>query len=90
MTKIDQAIAYFQECSCKAEDMQSLRFNSLAIAALKKAQPIAVNHERFLWRYHHFCPICSEQIKIENLKYCEYCSQRLDWSQYNSGIKYLR
>ena len=29
-------------------------------------------------------------IRIENLKYCDHCGQRLDWSNYELGLKYVR
>ncbi len=91
MTMVESAIAYLQEQSCKeSTTAEGVRFNSMAISALQKTQPKLVNHERTFWHYFHFCPNCSEQLRIEALKYCDHCSQRLDWSNYELGLKYVR
>ena len=91
MTIVEKAIAYLQEQSCRdSTTADGVHFNSMAIRALQKTQPMLVNHERTFWRYTHFCPTCSEQLKIEDLRYCDHCGQRLDWSNYDLGLKYVR
>lgn len=91
MSRVDSAIAYFQEASCKSTTtMEAVNFNSMAVRALQKTKPMLVNHERTFWRYTHYCPACAEQLRIENLKYCDHCGQRLDWSNYELGLKYVR
>lgn len=91
MTVVDEAIAYLQENSCKSTTTpDGVRFNSMAIRALKKQQPMLVNHEKTFWKYYHYCPACAEQLKVEALRFCDVCGQRLDWSNYELGLKYKK
>ena len=84
-------IAYFQEQNCKdTTSAEAVHFNNKAIYALQKREPMLVNHERTFWTYKHFCPSCSELLRIEAVSYCERCGQKLDWSNYEEGLKYVR
>lgn len=87
MDKIELAIAYLQEQACKAKSMDAVRSLHLAEMALKKTQPMLVQHEKTFWTYKHYCPVCSELIDKENLRFCDKCGQRLDWSNYWEAIK---
>lgn len=83
-----RAIAYFQEQSCKDNTTtEALHYYCRAIKALEKQVQKPVNHEKTFWTYKHYCPSCSELLRIENLKYCPYCGQRLDWSNYWEALK---
>jgi hypothetical protein len=86
-----RAIDYFSEKIWRDDiSLEESHFTHQAIMALQKQEPMHVNHERTFWRYTHYCPDCQEQLKIEALKYCNNCGQRLDWSNYELGLKYVR
>ena len=86
-----RAIAYFQEQSCRNDiSYETMLYNERAIGALLKQIPELVNHERTFWTYKHYCPACSDLLCREGLKYCDNCGQKLDWSNYEAGMKYVR
>lgn len=86
-----RAIVYFQEQSCKdSTTMEALHYYCRAVRALEKQVPKPVNHERTFWRYSHYCPSCSDLLDRESVKYCSNCGQRLDWYNYEAGLKYVR
>jgi hypothetical protein len=88
---VDKAIAHFKYgVSHDIFKSPVVQYSELAIAALEKTKPMLVNHERTFWTYRHYCPNCQDQLRIEALKYCENCGQRLDWSNYELGLKYVR
>lgn len=88
MTMIEMAIAHLQEENCKnTTTVESMHFNNMAIHALRKRSPMLVNHERTFWHYYHYCPVCSEQLKMEGLNYCDKCGQHLDWSNYHEELQ---
>lgn len=60
---------------------------NLAIAALEKMDAKLVNHDKTFWSYKHFCPSCSIMLPRENMKYCDNCGQKLDWSNYWEALK---
>ncbi len=87
----ERAICYFQEQSCRNDvSHETVLYNNRAIWALRKQVPMLVNHERTFWHYYHYCPDCSELLSREGLRYCDRCGQRLDWSNYEAGLTYLR
>ena len=78
-----RAIVYFQEQSCKkSTSTEALHYYDRAIKALRKQDQMQVNHEKTFWTYKHYCPACSELLRVEGLNYCPYCGQKLDWSNY--------
>ena len=85
-----RAIAYFQERLHSDVSFEEMHYNNMAILALEKQVPKLVNHEKTFWTYRHFCPACSGQLRIEALKYCDLCGQKLDWSNYWEGLKRAR
>lgn len=88
---VDKAIAYLQSIGCKnTTSYEETRLTVIAIQALRTRKPMLVNHERTFWKYYHYCPACSELLKAEALRYCNHCGQRLDWSNYELGLKYVR
>jgi hypothetical protein len=87
----ERAIIYFHELSNRDDTTpEALHYYRRAVQALEKQVPMLVNHERTFWHYYHYCPACAEQLRIEALKYCDHCGQRLDWSNYELGLKYVR
>lgn len=87
----ERAVIYFQEQSSKyGTTKETWHYNQKAIQALRKQTPMLVNHERTFWRYTHYCPSCTILLEREGLKYCPDCGQRLDWSNYEAGLKYFR
>ena len=87
----NRAIAYFQEQSCRSDaTMETVLYNDKAIEALRKQVPMPVIHERTFWRYSHYCPSCACMLDREALKYCPECGKRLDWSNYELELKYVR
>lgn len=88
MTEIERAIAHLQEESCKnTTTFKHVHLNNIAIEALRKRMPKLVNHDKTFWTYKHFCPTCSERLTSEGLRYCPYCGQKLDWSNYWEALK---
>ena len=83
-----RAIVYFQEQS-RRDDIttEALYYYCRAIQALEKQVPKLVNHEKTFWTYKHYCPTCSELFRVEDLKHCPNCGQRLDWSNYWEALK---
>ena len=62
-------------------------YANLAIAALEKMDAKLVKHNKTFWSYKHFCPKCSTILLRENIKYCDNCGQKLDWSNYWEALK---
>ena len=87
----DRAVLYFYERvadpKATAED---LHYYNKAILALDKQVPKLVIHNRTFWHYSHYCPSCDSYLEKEGLKYCPDCGQKLDWSTYELGLKYVR
>lgn len=87
----ERAVLYFYEKAADSKaTAEDLHYYNKAIWALEKQVPRIVNHERTFWHYFHYCPTCSEQLTVENISYCNYCGQHLDWSTYELGLKYVR
>lgn len=86
----ERAIVYFTEQFRKAKTEEETLYTSCAISALEKRVPKFVNHQRSFWHYSHYCPACTGLLEREGLKYCPDCGQRLDWSNYFAGLKYIR
>jgi hypothetical protein len=83
-----RAIVYFQELAHRDDaTVEDLHYYCRAVKALEKQVPKLVNHEKTFWTYKHYCPACSELFRIEDLKYCPYCGQRLDWRNYWEALK---
>lgn len=88
LTYIERVIIHLQEENCKdTTSFQHINDNNIAIAALEKMRPMPVNHEKTFWAYRHYCPECSSQLSKEGAIYCEYCGQKLDWSNYWEALK---
>lgn len=91
MTTPERAIVALQEENCKeSTPFAHMHMNNIAIEALRKRVARLVNHERTFWRYSHYCPSCSELLHSVGLRYCNNCGQKLDWSNYEVGLKYVR
>ena len=90
MDKLDKAFAYIQESMCKAIDMDTLRIGHTITKALDKQRDRLVLHERTFWTYKHYCPNCCMLLEREAMRHCSECGQKLDWSNYEEGLKYVR
>ena len=91
MDIIDEVISHFKYgVSHDIFKSPVTEYANLAIDALEKRKPRLVHNERNFWTYKHYCPACQEQLHIEGLKYCNSCGQKLDWSTYELGLKYVR
>lgn len=91
-TMLDHAISHFKynlanKCYMSANLEQ---YADLAVEALEKRKPMLVHHERTFWTYRHYCPACAEQLRTEFDRFCSNCGQRLNWRDYELGLKYVR
>jgi hypothetical protein len=82
------AIIYFREQSCRRDiSDEAAHYYHKAIKALEKQTNRPVNHKKTFWHYYHHCPTCNALLARENVKYCDNCGQRLDWSSYWEALK---
>lgn len=83
-----RAVLYFIERSRSPDAAEEeLHYNTKAIWALEKQVAKQVYHEKTFWHYRHYCPACQEQLRVEAMKYCDSCGQRLDWSNYWEALR---
>ena len=70
------------DCKFTEDDYKA---NEMAIQALEKQVPMKVKNSGERIPFEWYCPACGELLcddgyKDTYIKYCEHCSQKLDWS----------
>lgn len=79
ITILKAEIVHHPECSIFAEAL------GVAIQALEKQIPTKVKNSGERIPFEWYCPTCGELLcddgyKDTDIKYCEHCGQKLDWS----------